>query len=308
MRRILAVFAVFWALALAFPLTVKDDLGRTVSLKAPPKRVITVLPSATETICALGACGLLVATDDYSDFPEEVKRLPKVGGLYNPNPELIVSLKPDLVIASKYGRLYETLERAGLTVYVVKTETYEDIFRTVRALARILGREAAGERLVAQIQKEVYLEESRAAKAKIRPRVYYEIDPTPYTVGPDSFIGVLIQKARGMNIIPRELGLFPKISPEFVVEKDPEVIVATYPDAEKTLKSRPGFGRIRAVREGRICVFTGGQDSLLSRPGPRVAQGLRLLVVCFHKWFSSAPASSGMAWPWRASSSLSSWP
>jgi len=282
-KRILTALSVVLTFALAFPLTLKDDLGRNVALKAPPKRVVSMLPSATETICALGACGLLVATDDYSDFPEEVKRLPKAGGLYNPNPELIVSLKPDLVIVSKYGRLYETLERAGLTVYVVKTETYEDIFRTVRALARLLGREAEGERLVARIQKEVYLEESRAAKAKTRPRVYYEIDPTPYTVGPESFIGVLIQKARGVNIIPKELGLFPKISPEFVLERNPEVIVATYPDAERVLKSRPGFDLIKAVREGRICVYTGGQDSLLSRPGPRVAQGLRLLVDCFHR-------------------------
>lgn len=282
MKRLLAAFSVLLALAFAFPLTLQDDLGRTVTLKAPPKRIVTMLPSVTETVCALGACDRIVATDDYSDWPEAVKRLPKAGGLYNPNPELIVSLKPDLVLVSKYGRLYETLERAGLTVYVVKTETYEDIFRTVRTLGRLLGLEAQAERLVAQIQKEVYQEEARAAKARSRPRVYYEIDPTPYTVGPESFIGVLISKARGVNIVPKELGLFPKISPEFVVEKDPEVIVATYPNALETIRSRPGWSRIQAVRTGRICVYTGGEDSLLSRPGPRVAQGLRLLVDCFH--------------------------
>ncbi|WP_337844726.1 ABC transporter substrate-binding protein [Thermus sp.] len=282
MKRVLAVLAVFWALVWAFPLTVTDDLGRTVTLKAPPKRIVAMLPSVTETVCALGACDRLVATDDYSDWPEGVKRLPKAGGLYNPNPELILSLKPDLVLVSKYGRLYETLERAGLTVYAVRTETYEDIFKTVRALGKLLGLEAQAERLVAQIQKEVYQEEARAAKAQGRPRVYYEIDPTPYTVGPESFIGVLIAKARGMNIVPKELGLFPKITPEFVVEKNPEVIAATYPEAEKTIRARPGWSRIRAVQTGRICVFTGGEDSLLSRPGPRVAQGLRLLVDCFH--------------------------
>ncbi|WP_018112456.1 ABC transporter substrate-binding protein [Thermus igniterrae] len=282
MRKILAFLAVLWALALAFPLTLTDDLGRTVTVKAPPKRIVTMLPSVTETVCALGACDRLVATDDYSDWPEAVKRLPKAGGLYNPNPELIVSLKPDLVLVSKYGRLYETLERAGLTVYAVRTETYEDIFRTTRILGRLLGLEAQAERLVAQIQKEVYQEEARGAKAPSRPRVYYEIDPTPYTVGPESFIGVLIQKARGVNIVPRELGLFPKIAPEFVVEKNPEVIVATYPGALEAIRARPGWTRVRAVQAGRICVYTGGQDSLLSRPGPRVAQGLRLLVDCFH--------------------------
>ena len=279
MKRLLAALSVLLALAFAFPLTLQDDLGRTVTLKAPPKRIVTMLPSVTETVCALGACDRIVATDDYSDWPESVKRLPKAGGLYNPNPELIVSLKPDLVLVSKYGRLYETLERAGLTVYAVRTETYEDIFKTVRTLGRLLGLPAEAERLVAQIQKEVYQEE---AKARSRPRVYYEIDPTPYTVGPESFIGVLISKARGVNIVPKELGLFPKISPEFVVEKDPEVIVATYPNALETIRSRPGWSRIQAVRTGRICVYTGGEASLLSRPGPRVAQALRLLVDCFH--------------------------
>lgn len=283
MRRILAFFSVLLALALAFPLTVTDDLGRTVTVKAPPKRIVTMLPSVTETVCALGACDRLVATDDYSDWPERVKGLPKAGGLYNPNPELIVSLKPDLVLVSKYGKLYETLERAGLTVYAVRTETYEDIFKTVRTLGRLLGLASEAERLVAQIQKEVYQEEARAAKAKGRPRVYYEIDPTPYTVGPESFIGVLIQKARGVNIIPKELGLFPKISPELVLEKNPEVIVATYPGALETIRKRPGWDRIAAVRQGRICFYTGGEDNLLSRPGPRVAQGLRLLVDCFHR-------------------------
>ncbi|MFD3006216.1 ABC transporter substrate-binding protein [Thermus tengchongensis] len=282
MKKLLAFLTVLLALAFAFPLTLTDDLGRTVTVKAPPKRIVTMLPSVTETVCALGACDRLVATDDYSDWPERVKALPKAGGLYNPNPELIVALKPDLVLVSKYGRLYETLERAGLTVYAVRTETYEDIFRTTRTLGKLLGLEGQAERLVAQIQREVYQEEARAAKAKDRPRVYYEIDPTPYTVGPESFIGVLIQKARGVNIVPKELGLFPKIAPEFVVEKNPEVIVATYPGALETIRTRPGWSRVRAVQTGRICVFTGGQDSLLSRPGPRVAQGLRLLVDCFH--------------------------
>ncbi len=283
MKRMLALLTVFLALALAFPLTVTDDLGRTVTLKAPPKRIVTMLPSVTETVCALGACDRIVATDDFSDWPEGVKRLPKAGGLFNPNPELIVALKPDLVLVSRFGRLYETLERAGLTVYAVRTETYEDIFRTARNLGRLLGLPGQAERLVAQIQKEVYQEEARAAQAKTRPRVYYEIDPTPYTVGPESFIGVLIAKARGVNIVPRELGLFPKISPELVLERNPEVIVATYPGALDTIRRRPGWDRVAAVRQGRICVFTGGEDSLLSRPGPRVAQGLRLLVDCFHR-------------------------
>ena len=268
-------------LAQSFPRTLTDDLGRSVTLKAAPQRIVVMLPSVTETVCALNACERLVGVDDYSDFPEQVRRLPKMGGLLNPNPEAILALKPDLVIASVYGKLHEGLERAGVTTFAVKPETYQDIFRTTRLLGRALGLEAQAERLVAQIQREVYAVESRAAKATERPTVYYEIDPTPYTVGPESFIGVLISKARGQNIIPKELGLFPQISPELVVQKNPQVIVLTHPGAAD-LPKRPGWSGLAAIRNQRVCSFAGQQDNLLSRPGPRVAQGLQLLVGCFH--------------------------
>jgi len=283
------LLAALWLLGLAFatgyPLVVTDDLGRKVTIPAEPKRIVVMLPSATETVCALGACDKIVATDNYSNWPEAVKKLPKAGGLYDPNVELIVSLKPDLVIASKYGKLVDRLEEVGIPAYAVKTETYEDIFATARKLGRVLNREAQAEALVARIRSEVYRLESRAAKAKTRPTVYYEIDATPYTVGPNSFIGVLIQKARGENIVPPELGLFPKISPEFVVEKDPEVIVlgdAPYGVNLEALKKRPGWAKIRAVREGRVCELTKAETDLVHRPGPRVPEGLRVLIRCIH--------------------------
>ncbi len=281
--------AVFWflglALATSYPLVVTDDLGRKVTLPAEPQRIVVMLPSATETICAIGACEKIVATDNYSNWPEEVKKLPKAGGLYDPNVELIVSLKPDLVIASKYGKLVERLEKAGIPAYAVKTETFEDIFASARKLGLILNREAQAEALIAKIQAQVYALESKAAKAKTRPSVYYEIDATPYTVGPDSFIGVLIKKARGENIVPPELGLFPKISPEFVVEKNPEVIIlgdAPYGVNLEALKKRPGWDKIRAVKEGRVCELTKEETDVVHRPGPRVPEGLRVLIRCIH--------------------------
>ena len=286
MKKLVALLlALGLALATQYPLTVTDDLGRKVTLAAEPQRIVVMLPSATETLCAIGACEKIVATDKFSDWPPEVKKLPKAGGLYDPNVELIVSLKPDLVIASKYGKLVERLAKVGIPAYAVKTETYEDIFKTARKLGLLVNREAEAEALVARIQKEVYALESKAAKAKTRPSVYYEIDPTPYTVGPDSFIGVLIQKARGKNIVPRELGLFPKISPEFVVAKNPEVIIlgdAPYGVTLEKIKARPGWDRIRAVKEGRVCELKKEETNVVHRPGPRVAQGLRVLIRCIH--------------------------
>ncbi len=284
-RLLAALWVLGVALATGYPLVVTDDLGRKVTIPAEPERIVVMLPSATETVCALGACDKIAATDNYSNWPEAVKKLPKAGGLYDPNVELIVSLKPDLVIASKYGKLVDRLEKAGILAYAVKTETYEDIFKTARKLGLVLNREAQAEALVARIQFEVYRLESMAAKAKTRPTVYYEIDATPYTVGPNSFIGVLIRKARGENIVPPELGLFPKISPEFVVERDPEVIVlgdAPYGVNLEALKKRPGWAKIRAVREGRVCELKKAETDVVHRPGPRVPEGLRVLIRCIH--------------------------
>ncbi|ADR35853.1 periplasmic binding protein [Oceanithermus profundus DSM 14977] len=287
MKKLVFLLALLASLALAtsYPLVVTDDLGRTVTIPAEPQRIVVMLPSATETLCAVGACDRIVATDDYSNWPPEVADKPKAGGLYNPNVELIASFEPDLVVTSKYGKLTEALEQLGLTVYAVNTQTFEDIFRTARTLGELVNREAEAEALVARINREVYALESQAAKAADRPTVYYEIDATPYTVGPGSFIGVLIAKARGVNVIPAELGLFPKISPELVVEKNPEVIVlgdAPYGVTAAKIAERPGWAAVQAVKDGRVCELTKEQTDVVHRPGPRVAEGLRVLIDCFH--------------------------
>lgn len=165
-------------MAFAFPLTLQDDLGRTVTLQAPPKRIVTMLPSVTETVCALGACDRIVATDDYSDWPESVKRLPKAGGLYNPNPELIVSSSPTWCWCPSTGG--STRPWSGPGSRCTRSGPRPTRTSSRRCAPWEASRpRAEAERLVAQIQKEVYQEEARAAKARSRPRVYYEIDPTP---------------------------------------------------------------------------------------------------------------------------------
>jgi len=287
MKKFLVLAGLIFTLALAtqYPLAISDDLGRKLVVPSEPQRIVVMLPSASETICSIGACNKIVATDSYSNWPPELAKKPKAGGLYDPNVELIASFKPDLVISSKYGKLTEALEKLGIAVYAVNTQTYDDIFRTARNLGRLVNREAEAEALVARINADVFALETRAAKATDRPTVYYEIDATPYTVGPNSFIGTLIKKARGENIIPAELGLFPKISPELVVEKNPEVIVlgdAPYGVTASKIAERPGWAGIRAIQDGRVCELTKEQTDVVHRPGPRVAEGLRVLIDCFH--------------------------
>lgn len=265
-----------------FPRTFTDDAGRVITLRKQPQRIVTMLPSATETICSLSeeACARIILTDDFSDWPTRVKGLPKAGGFINPNAELIIAHKPDLVIASP-GRLLAPLERVGLAVYVTDPQSFDDIFRTAHMYAALLGIPAQAESLVLRIQSEVSALERRVEKVTDRPRVYYEIDPTPYTVGPASFIGVLIHKAGGENIVPAALGSFPKINPELVVAQKPEVMVVTHREVA-AISRRPGWAGLPAVKNHRICNITGEAANSLARPGPRVAQGLKLLIECFH--------------------------
>ena len=269
------------AAATTYPLTLTDDLGRKVILQAEPRRVVSVLPSTTETLCALGLCERLVGVDDYSDFPASVSKLPKVGGLYNPNIEAMVALKPDLVVVSKYGKLAESLAAAGITVLAVNPETYDEVFSKTLVLGRVMNREAQAKTLVIQMRRDIAKIEILTKNAVRKPTAYYEVDPTPYTVGPNSFIGVLLGKAGAVNIIPASLGDFPKISPELVVQQNPQLILGV---DLATAKARPGWANIAAVKSGRVTAIVPGSalDNLLTRPGPRLPLALAALAKIVH--------------------------
>jgi iron complex transport system substrate-binding protein len=267
------VFSSF-ALATTYPLTLKDDLNRTVIINAEPKRIISLLPSHTETVFALGAGQTIIGRDDFSDYPAEVSSLPKLGGLFNPNLEAIIALKPDLVLNSEYGDLTPKLEKAGITVWAGSAQTFDDVFETISLIGKIINRETAASNLNTRIRTEVREVEIVTRNTK-KTSVYYEIDPTPYSVGPNSFIGVLLTKAGGLNIIPKELGDFPKISPELVVQQNPAVIIGVgCAEAAK----RPGWASLNAVKNNRCYTLTSEQDNLVNRPGPRIGQGLKVLA------------------------------
>ena len=269
------------ATATKYPLTVTDDLGRTVVIKSEPKRIITMLPSHTETLIALGAGHKLVAVDRFSNYPKAVvDRLPKVGSAYQPDLEAILALKPDLVLADESGgsRLTEKLAAAGLTVYGGTAQTYGAVFEKMAVLGRLTNREADATRLITRTRSELN-ELQRSVLRLPKVSVYYEVDPAPYSVGPNSFIGTLITKAGGQTIIPARLGDFPKIDPELIVKAGPQVIIGVTPeDAAK----RPGWPSLGAVRSGRVYKPTAEERDALSRPGPRLPVALRALIKMIH--------------------------
>lgn len=263
-----------------YPLTITDDLGRSVTLAKKPLRIVAMLPSHTETLFAIGAGAQLVGVDIYSNYPADAAKIPKVGSGYQPNIEAIVALKPDLVLAdeSSGSRLTEKLAAAGLTVYGGTAQTYNEVFEKIAALGKLTDHETGALKLITKMRSE--LNALNASVMKL-PKVstYYEIDPTPYSVGPNSFIGVLIAKAGGQTIIPGNLGDFPKIAPELIVRSNPQVMIGLTLDVAK---NRPGWNMLSAVKAGRVFKVTPEQNDALSRPGPRLPDALRTLIQLLH--------------------------
>lgn len=275
----------FWLLAaLALPapaVEVQDDLGVTTRLNAPPQRIVSLLPSLTETVCALGACARLVGVDRYSNFPASVAALPRLGGLDDTHVERIASLKPDLVLLAASARVAERLRALGLQVVALEPHSYRDVQRVLGVTARLLGSgdaDGVWRRIEAGVA---------AAAASVPPqargiRVYYEVGDGLWAAGPASFMGETLARLGAANIIPAELGAFPKINPEFVVKANPALIMAGARSAQ-ALPRRPGWSHIDAVAHGRICGFSSEEGDILVRPGPRMAEAAQLMARCLRE-------------------------
>jgi cobalamin transport system substrate-binding protein len=269
------------ACALAFhanAVQATDDRGAVLELPQPPRRIVSLLPSLTEVVCELGACDRLVGVDDYSNWPISVRKLPHLGGLEDAHIETIVSLKPDLVLMGYSSRSMGRLEGLGIKVMALEPETLADLKRVWMQVGRVLAANDAGQ-LWDRVQTGVEVA-ARSLPAPLRgTTVYFEVNSGPYAASEASFIGELLARIGAANVVPAQLGPFPKLNPEFVVRADPQVIMISDRNAQ-ALKDRPGWDRIRAVRAGRVCMFTPEQGDMLVRPGPRMADAARLMVDC----------------------------
>ncbi len=246
----------------------------------PAQRIISLLPSLTETVCALGACNRLVGVDRYSNWPQSIAQLPRMGGGIDPNIESIVALKPDLVLMAGSARGVERLKSLGLAVLTLEPKNYADVQMTLGVVAKALGVPAKdSDRVWRDINAQVdEISKSVPQYAKAQ-RVYFEVSPVPFGAGESSFIGETLQRLGAKNILPAAMGLFPQVSPEFVVRAQPDIIMVGDSNLSD-MQARPGWTNLIAMRTGRVCTFTPKESDVLVRPGPRMVEAARLMSQC----------------------------
>nr|WP_315185207.1 helical backbone metal receptor [uncultured Albidiferax sp.] len=276
----------FWALLLwvassAHALQVTDDRGSTVQFAQTPQRIVSLLPSLTESVCALQQCARLVGVDRYSNFPASVRALPQLGGGLDPNIEAIVALQPDVVLLATASRASARLEALGLKVVALEPKTYADVQRVLGTLGQLLAVPDAG-RIWRNIDAGVAAAaQSLPARVKTT-RVYFEVNAAPYAAGTSSFIGETLTRLGVQNVIPAALGPFPKLNPEFVVRANPDLIMVGDRNSIG-MAQRPGWAGIRAIREQRVCSFPPALGDVLVRPGPRMAEAAQAMAACLRE-------------------------
>jgi iron complex transport system substrate-binding protein len=282
-----------WALALcvllvpgsAPALTVMDQTGRALDLPAPPRRIVSLVPSVTEVLFAIGAQGAIVGVTDFCDYPPEARRKPRVGDMLAPNLETLVSLKPDLVVATPSGNreeIYDRLRRLGIAVYLVDPVSVADVLRLIEGLGELTGRRGAAAAVTADLERRVAAVRERVA-GRPHPRVLYVLWPEPLIVpGRGSLVSELIALAGGESVTADQGQGYPRMSLEAAVGRAPEVIILARHGGGTGPAAREQWQRLEslpAIRSGRLHAADG---NLLHRYGPRIVTGLEVLAHLIH--------------------------
>jgi cobalamin transport system substrate-binding protein len=271
--------------AVSAQLTFTDGLGREITLTGPAQHVVSLAPSNTEILFAIGAGSQVVGRDQLSDFPDAAKSVTDIGSTFDAlNTEQIVSLKPDLVLAAEINtpEQVKQLEGLGLTVYYLKNPPgLEEMYSNLEIVAKLTGHEQEAATLIESLKQRVAAVDEKIAPISSRPNVFYELDATdpakPYTAGKGTFITQLIDRAGGHNIAA-DLEGYPQMSLEQVVAGDPAFIIlgdARYGVSPESIAQRPGWADLSAVKNGQVVPFN---DDLVSRPGPRLVDALEELA------------------------------
>ena len=272
-----------------FPLAVTDDLGRNVTISSEPQSMISLAPSNTEILFALELGDRVMAVSEYCNYPLEAQNKIKIGGFSTVNIEKVVSLKPDLVLATGgvQEAVVEELGRLGLTVIALNAKSIEEVFENIRLVGKAAGELEAARELTTKLEQrtKAVTDKAKDLPEGQRPRVFYEIQYEPLmTAGPGTFIDNLIHLAGGVNIASDAAAKYPVYNLEMLIERNPEVIIISFwhgsiAASVEAVKSRKRWQIIDAVKNNRVY---GINADLVSRPGPRIVDGIEEMARFIH--------------------------
>jgi len=264
-----------------------DDLGRLVAINGTPQRIISLAPSNTEILFALGLGDKVIGVTDWCNYPPEALEKEKIGGYSDPDVEKIIALNPDLILAG-YGNPIEvvnSLDALGLTVFGIKTVDLNDLLNDIRRVGEITDSEVEAQALTSEMARAIEAVTDVTSQLDERPRVFYLLwyDPL-WTAGSRTFIHELIEKAGGVNICQNLTG-YPEIGLEYVLASDPEVIITSQWCYDWALNATE-LASTNASQTGRIYTCN---DDLVQRPGPRLVEGLQWFAHFIHPDAFEAP-------------------
>ena len=268
--------------------TLTDDAGSVVEITGPVERIVSLAPSNTEIAFALGLGDRLVGVTDFCDYPAEALEISKIGGV-EPNIEQIFALEPDLVLAiggEPDPPSISQLRDLGVTVLVLKPADLDSLYHDIELVGQAAGVEEEAATLVAEMQETVASVTSATADVTERPLVFYELDGTdpsrPWTAGSGSWHDAFIQMVGATNLAGDQESAWVQLNAEEIVSQDPDIIIlgdAAWGVTPESVAERPGWDVISAVQLGQIYPI---DDSLISRPGPRVVDGIEQLARLIH--------------------------
>ncbi len=264
----------------AFPVTVTDDAGREVTVEAAPERIVSLAPANTEILYGLGLLGKVVGVTTYDDFPPEVESIEKVGDFVTPNLEAITAARPDIVFVTTgvQADIIAKLEKTGAVVIAVDPQSLEAVYASIEMVGKATGTSGKATEVVSGMKDELASIQDAIDAAPVR--CFVEIAQEPlYTAGAGTLMNDLIDQAGGENVVTEEG--YVAYSVEQLLTDNPEVYLATKGSMNDpaSLKDRAGYSKLTAVKNDRVVLL---DDNLVSRPGPRVIEGIRQIAVALH--------------------------
>lgn len=265
--------------AVAFDRKVIDGLGRKIKLPKEVTKAVSLAPSLTELVFSVGAGDRLVGVTTFCDYPEDAKKIRKVGDTLKPNIESIVALKPQVVFVSTASQLQaftKTLEKQNINVFITNPNSLEDIYKSVKKMGEIFGETENAEEIIKNLKKRVKDVEKRIKDAE-KVRTFIQLDKSPFTVGRTSFLTDLIEKAGGLSVTKGIEKPYFKISKERALISNPAAIILS--DSFDNNAPSDVFNNSTAVKNGRVFRI---KADILSRPSPRIVDGLEQIARSLH--------------------------